>query len=174
LFIGIPVHRVPQVVTQSGLAVDGWVPVNPSNLTTRFPGVYALGDVASANCPKAGVWAETAARVVSDDIAARIRDDDPPSAFQGDGTCYIEFGAGMVARIEANFLGGPTPTARVYIPSGELAAEKRAYEAARRRTWFGRQPSGTTGEPRSTELAVNLARSGQHASRREIGPDGRS
>jgi sulfide:quinone oxidoreductase len=58
LFIGIPVHRVPDVVTRSGLAIDGWIPVNTSNLTTRFPGVYALGDVASANCPKAGVWAE--------------------------------------------------------------------------------------------------------------------
>ncbi len=27
LFIGIPVHRVPEVVESSGLAVDGWVPV---------------------------------------------------------------------------------------------------------------------------------------------------
>ena len=49
LFIGIPVHRVPDVVKQSGLAVDGWVPVEQTNLSTRFPGVYALGDVASGS-----------------------------------------------------------------------------------------------------------------------------
>ena len=141
LFIGIPVHRVPEVVTRSGLAVDGWVPVNQSNLTTRFPGVYALGDVASANCPKAGVWAETAARVVADNIAARLTDHDPPPPFEGDGTCYIEFGGGRVARIQANFLGGPTPTAHVDAPSSKLAAEKREYEATRRRTWFGHELS---------------------------------
>ena len=31
LFIGIPVHRVPAVVTRSGLAPDGWVPVDQTN-----------------------------------------------------------------------------------------------------------------------------------------------
>jgi sulfide:quinone oxidoreductase len=51
------------------------------------------------------VWAETAARIVADDIAARLTDHDPPSPFEGDGTCYIEFGGGRVARIRANFLG---------------------------------------------------------------------
>jgi len=45
-FIGIPAHRVPEVVESSGLAVDGWVPVNRANLAPRFPGVYALGPVA--------------------------------------------------------------------------------------------------------------------------------
>ena len=47
LFIGIPVHRAPAAVERSGLAVDGWVPVDQTNLATRFPGVYALGDVAT-------------------------------------------------------------------------------------------------------------------------------
>src|SRR5919108_1557439 len=70
-FIGIPAHRVPEVVERSGLAVDGWVPVNRANLATRFPGVYAMGDVAGLPMAKAGVFAEAAARVVSDDIAAR-------------------------------------------------------------------------------------------------------
>jgi sulfide:quinone oxidoreductase len=139
LFIGIPVHRVPEVVERSGLAVDGWVPVDTANLATRFPGVYALGDVASANCPKAGVFAETAARVVADDIAARLCGSARPPAFQGDGTCYIEFGGGSVGRIEANFLGGPAPTARILAPSQELAAEKRAFEASRRQSWFGQR-----------------------------------
>jgi sulfide:quinone oxidoreductase len=142
LFIGIPVHRVPEVVNRSGLAVDGWVPVDTTNLTTRFPGVYALGDVASANCPKAGVFAERAAQVVAQDIAARLHDSGPPPPFEGDGTCYIEFGGDLVARIEANFLGGPAPTARVLAPSRELAAEKRVFEAARRRRWFGLDPLG--------------------------------
>lgn len=78
LFIGIPVHRVPEVVERSGLAVDGWVPVDHTNLATRFPGVYALGDVAGAPIAKAGVFAETAARVVAEDIAARLHGSEPP------------------------------------------------------------------------------------------------
>ena len=38
LFLGIPVHRVPQVVVDSGLAADAfnWVPVNKKTLETSF------------------------------------------------------------------------------------------------------------------------------------------
>ena len=139
LFIGIPVHRVPEVVTRSGLAVDGWVPVDQTNLATRFPGVYALGDVASGarTVAKAGIFAEAAARVVAADIAARLRDREPPPPYQGDGPCYIEFGDGLVGKAEINFLAGPAPAARVIAPSRELAAEKEAFAATRRQSWFG-------------------------------------
>ena len=139
LFIGIPVHRVPDVVKRSGLAVDGWVPVDQTNLATRFPGVYALGDVASGarTVAKAGIFAEAAARVVAADIAARLRDREPPPPYEGDGPCYIEFGDGMVGKAEINFLAGPAPAARVIAPSRELAAEKEAFAATRRQSWFG-------------------------------------
>ena len=46
---------------------DGYVPVELATLQTRFPGVYAVGDVATAGVPKAGVFAEGAARVVARD-----------------------------------------------------------------------------------------------------------
>ena len=139
LFIGIPVHRVPDVVERSGLAVDGWVPVDQTNLRSRFPRVYALGDVAAGarTVAKAGVFAEAAARVVAEDIAARLRRGEPPPPYEGAGTCYIEFGGGLVGKVVANFLGGPAPTARVIAPSLELAAEKEAFAATRRQRWFG-------------------------------------
>jgi sulfide:quinone oxidoreductase len=139
LFIGIPVHRVPAVVKRSGLAVDGWVPVDQTNLATRFAGVYALGDVASGarTVAKAGIFAEAAARVVAADIAARLRGSEPPPPYQGDGPCYIEFGDGLVGKAEINFLGGPAPAARLIAPSRELAAEKEAFAATRRQSWFG-------------------------------------
>jgi len=53
LFLGVPTHRVPAVVAASGLAEDGWIPVDPTTLATRFPGVYAVGDVTSAPVPRA-------------------------------------------------------------------------------------------------------------------------
>jgi sulfide:quinone oxidoreductase len=137
LFVGIPVHRVPQVVESSGLAVDGWVPVEKTNLATRFPNVYAVGDLTALPMAKAGVFAEAAARVVADDIAARLRGDTLQRPYEGAGTCYLEFGGGMVGMVEANFFGGPTPTARLVGPSRELAADKVAFAETRRERWFG-------------------------------------
>jgi sulfide:quinone oxidoreductase len=137
LFVGIPVHRVPEVVEASGLAVEGWIPVDRTNLATRFADVYAVGDVAGAPVAKAGVFAESAAAVVASDIAARLRDGVPPRPWDGAGNCYIEFGTGAVGKVEANFLGGPAPTARLVGPSPELAAEKEAFGATRRERWFG-------------------------------------
>ena len=139
LFIGIPVHRAPAVVERSGLAVDGWVPVEQRNLATRFPGVYALGDVATGarTVAKAGIFAEAAARVVAADITARLRGSQPPPPYEGDGPCYIEFGGGRVGKVEVNFLGGPAPSARIIAASRELAAEKTAFAATRRQSWFG-------------------------------------
>jgi NADPH-dependent 2,4-dienoyl-CoA reductase/sulfur reductase-like enzyme len=137
LFIGIPVHGAPEVVVRSGLAVDGWVPVDHTNLTTRFSGVYAVGDVAGTPVAKAGVFAEAAAGVVADDIAARLRGGVLERRYEGAGSCYLEFGGGMVGKVEANFLGGPAPTAQLVGPSLELAAEKEEFAAVRRERWFG-------------------------------------
>ena len=137
LFVGIPVHRVPAAVESSGLAVDGWVPVDHANLATRFPDVYALGDVSALPMAKAGVFAEAAAAVVADDIAARLRGEELQQPYEGAGSCYIEFGGGMVGKVEANFLGGPAPTAQLVGPSQDLAREKDAFASTRRARWFG-------------------------------------
>ena len=71
LFLGVPVHVAPDVVLESGMCVDGWIPVDPRTLETRFAGVYAVGDVTSVGTPKAGVFAEGQAKVVA---AALIAD----------------------------------------------------------------------------------------------------
>jgi sulfide:quinone oxidoreductase len=137
LFVGIPIHRVPEVVEQSGLTVDGWVAVDRDTLMTPFPDVYAVGDLVAIAMAKAGVFAENAAGVVAENIKARLRSEAPQRRYEGEGSCYIEFGGGRVAKVEANFLGGPAPTARVVGPSVEIAAEKRDFAASRRSRWFG-------------------------------------
>ena len=136
LFVGIPVHRVPAVVEQSGLAADGWVAVDHDNLMTPFPNVYAVGDVVDIPMAKAGVFAENAAGVVADDIRARVRGEVLQRRYEGEGNCFLEFGGGRVAKVEANFLGGPAPTARLVGPSESLAAEKKAFASTRRARWF--------------------------------------
>ena len=139
LFVGIPIHRAPDPLTASGLAVDGWVPVDQSNLRTRFPNVYALGDVCTGprNVPKAGIFAESAALVVADDIAAAITGAQPPAPYEGSGICYAEFGDGLVSKVEVNFLRGPAAEAQRHAPSREIAAEKEQFGSARRARWFG-------------------------------------
>jgi sulfide:quinone oxidoreductase len=141
LFVGIPVHRVPHVVELSGLVRDGWVPVDATNLSTRFPDVYAPGDVAHTPVAKAGVFAENAAAIVADNIAARLHGRSLERRYEGAGSCFIEFGGGNVGKVEANFLGGPKPTARLVGPSPELAAEKEAFGSTRRERWFKASPS---------------------------------
>lgn len=140
LLLGVPVHKAPDVVVESGLTeggTDGWVAVDPRTLRTDYDGVYAIGDVADAPVPRAGVFAESAAGIVAQDIAARLRGEDNDDAYQGNGTCYIEFGDGLVGRVDANFLGGPEPRLPFTGPTRELAADKRRFEADRRKRWFG-------------------------------------
>jgi len=137
LFLGIPVHRAPAVVEDSGLAVDGWIPVDPANLATRFPGVYAIGDVTSVGTAKAGVFAEGAARVVADHLIAEWRGGEEPGPYDGAATCYIEFGDHLVGRIDVNFLSGPTVTGSFTEPSPAVAAEKNEFKTTRLARWFG-------------------------------------
>ena len=137
LFLGVPVHRVPAVVEESGLAVGGWIPVNPKTLETNFPDVYAIGDVTSVGTPKAGVFAEGQAAVVADAVAARIRGDKTSAQYDGRGICYLEFGHGNVAKVDVTFLSGERPTGDLEGPSAEIAADKREFAASRLSRWFG-------------------------------------
>jgi sulfide:quinone oxidoreductase len=140
LFVGIPVHRAPDPLVASGLAPDGWVPIDQANLRTRFPRVYAAGDVCSGPrpVPKAGIFAESAALVIADDIAAEITGGEPPAPYEASGVCYAEFGDGLVSKVDVNFLRGEAPAAQRHDPSREYAAEKAEFGATRRARWFGR------------------------------------
>ena len=138
LFLGVPVHRPPQVVVDSGLAEDdGWIAVDLATFATKFPDVYAVGDVTSAPVPRAGVIAEGEAATVADVLIARLTGGDPPPPYEGAAICYIETGDGEVARVDVNFLAGEAPTALFKAPSTAYAAEKREFAATRLARWFG-------------------------------------
>jgi sulfide:quinone oxidoreductase len=143
LFLGVPVHRAPQVVVDAGLTEDGWVPVDPLTLRTRFDDVYAVGDVTSVGTPKAGVFAEGQAVAVAAQLVARVRGHGDASAYDGNGICYLEFGGGEVGKVDVTFLGGQAPRGDLEGPSRELAADKTAFGADRVRRWFGRDWTST-------------------------------
>ena len=137
LFLGVPKHRVPSVVAASGMTEDGWIPVDPKNLKTRFPGVYAVGDVTSVGTPKAGVFSEGAARVVAASLIAELQGGEQPSPYPGAGSCYIEFGGDRVGRVDVAFLPGASPTGSFVEPSVALAGEKEDFGSSRQARWFG-------------------------------------
>jgi sulfide:quinone oxidoreductase len=138
LFLGVPKHRAPDVVLESGMAEEGYVPVDSRTLKSRFPSVYAVSDVATVGVPKAGVFAEGAARVVAAEVVAELRAREQPEGYDGLGSCYIEFGGGRVGRVDVDFLSGPKPTGTFQAPSSALVAEKQDFGASRRARWFSR------------------------------------
>jgi len=138
LFLGVPKHRVPDVVAKSGMTEDGWISVSSTNFKTRYPGVYAVGDVAEAEVPKAGVFAEGAARVAAASIIADLKGSEPPPDYDGRGSCYIEFGSGLVGRVDMDFLSGPSPHGAFMAPSVAIADEKHhRFAKMREARWFG-------------------------------------
>ena len=137
LLLGVPKHRAPDVVIASGMTEDGYVPVDSDTLKTRFPHVYAVGDVATAGVPKAGTFAEGAARIVAQTLIHQLRGGEPPGRHLGRGTCYIEFGEGRVGSVDIDFLSGPTRTGTFHAPSAALVAEKEHFGSSRRARWFG-------------------------------------
>ncbi len=142
LFLGVPVHGAPTVVVEAGLTEDGWIPVDPLTLQTRFPGVYAVGDVTSVGTPKAGVFAEGQASVVASAIIATLREESTDVAYDGHGICYMEFGGHQIAKIDVTFQSGSRPVGWMEGPDIELAADKSTFGSDRIQRWFGRTWTG--------------------------------
>jgi sulfide:quinone oxidoreductase len=137
LFLGVPRHRAPDVVQESGMAENGYIPVDGRTLATTYPGVFAVGDVATVGTPKAGVFAERQASVVAHAILAEVAGGEPATPYDGTGTCYIEFGADRVGRVDVDFFSGEKPTGTFVAPSVELVSEKKHFGSSRRARWFG-------------------------------------
>ena len=138
LFLGVPRHKVPEVVEESGMTVDGWVPVDPLTLETRFADVYAVGDVTSVGTPKAGVFSEGQALVVAARLIARQEGRTVDGGYDGRGVCYLEFGRRMVGKVDVTFLSGQPPVGTLEGPSQAVAAEKKGFGSSRIQRWFGR------------------------------------
>jgi sulfide:quinone oxidoreductase len=143
LLIGVPPHRPPSVVSESGLPRRGeWLEVDPRTMRTGVERVYAAGDVVEiplANAmalPKAGVFAEAQARVAAAAIAADIGGGTVDTTFTGEGYCFIEVGGGQAAYVTGNFLATPTPAVQITPPSEVSLREKIEFERARLTDWF--------------------------------------
>jgi sulfide:quinone oxidoreductase len=124
ILIYVPPHRAPAVVRQSGLAPQGgWVAVDRGTFETKWPGVYAIGDVTTVPLamgkplPKAGVFAHHQAEVVAANIAALWTGSAPRRQFDGQGECFVETGDGRAGFGAGNFYAEPLPQIALRAPS---------------------------------------------------------
>jgi sulfide:quinone oxidoreductase len=137
VFLGIPEHKVPGVVEESGLVFDEWVPVDRSSLKTRFSNVYAIGDVCSVGTPKSGQFALAAATAAAESIISEFYEREPRFTHSGTASCHIEFGSGKVARADVDFFSKQVASGVFYEPSVKLAEEKKMIESSLNSRWFG-------------------------------------
>jgi sulfide:quinone oxidoreductase len=143
LLIYVPPHRVPAVVRQAGLVgASGWVPVDAHSLRTEVSGVFAIGDVtgipipSGKALPKAGVFADRAAEVVAENLAAEWAGRIPERAFDGVGACFIEAGAGRAGYGSGDFYAAPAPRMQLHTPSRFWHLGKVLFEKRWLRKWF--------------------------------------
>jgi len=135
LLVYVPPHRAPQVVKDAGLTgPSGWVGVDRSTLATKYPGVFAVGDVTGIPLaigkplPKAGVLAHGQAEVVARNIVSEIRGEPAEATFTGEGACFVEIGDGRAGYGSGSFYAEPTPKIRLKPPGRMLHWGKVLYE----------------------------------------------
>ena len=134
----MPRHRAPDVVVESGLTEDGYVPVDPATLATPLPGRLRAGRRRDAGHAEGRRVRRRSRARVATSLIAQIRGGGPAGVHAGTGSCYIEFGGDRIGRVDIDFLSGPSPKGTYWAPSVALRAEKQEFGASRRARWFGR------------------------------------
>ncbi len=142
VLLGVPADEVPPVVGASPLAgPSGFVAPDPASFSTAHRRVYAVGDctsvpTATAQLPKAGVFAAAEGRVAARNIARDLHGTEG-AAFDGHGMCFLELPGRRVATVEGNFYAEPRPDVRLSEPSEANYDRKLAYERDRLSEWLG-------------------------------------
>jgi len=147
LLIGIPPHKVPEVIRNSDLVKQGqnWINVDKFSLKTDYQNVFAIGDVneikvtENVAIPKAGVFAEAQAKVVNQQIIDDIennKDKRSSSKFDGKGFCFMEVGNKKAGYISADFYNENGPVTLLEPPSKESYEKKLNFERSRVSEWL--------------------------------------
>ena len=147
LLIGIPPHKVPEVIRNSNLIKHGqnWINVDKFSLKTDYQNVFAIGDVneikvnENVAIPKAGVFAEAQAKVVSQQIIDDIennRDKLSSSKFDGKGFCFMEVGDKKAGYIATDFYNEVGPVTLLEPPSKESYEKKLDFERSKISEWL--------------------------------------
>jgi sulfide:quinone oxidoreductase len=143
----IPPHRVPKIIMDSNLLGGGderWINVDRFTLRTKYKNVFAIGDVTeikldqTTTIPKAGIFAEGEAKIVSQQIINEIKNINSKKAlkFDGKGFCFMEIGDKKAGYIDTDFYNEAGPITRLDPPSGEFYQKKLDFERSRLNEWL--------------------------------------
>lgn len=143
LFIAVPPHRPPAAIKNSGLQMTGeWLFADPTTMRTSDPRVFGVGDVIDIplankmSLPKAGIFAESQAKVAAAHIAADIAGGHSSIGFDGWGFCFIEIGKGQAAKVQGHFTAPNGPQVEITPPTEAALKEKVEFERSRLTNWF--------------------------------------
>jgi sulfide:quinone oxidoreductase len=141
VLVGIPPHRVPEVVRSSGLAEGDWVAIDKNTMKTRFKNVFAIGDVTEIKVgalalPKAGIFAEEQAKVAARQIIDEISGRPAIATFAGQGYCFMDVGNRRAGFLEGDFFNPAGPTLRLEAPSEQNFQKKQEFERTRVKEWL--------------------------------------
>ncbi|MGI0013640.1 MAG: NAD(P)/FAD-dependent oxidoreductase [Nitrososphaera sp.] len=142
LLVGIPPHRAPEVVRNSGLTGGGdWIQVDKHLMKTSVGNIFAIGDVTEIKVgnlalPKAGIFAEEQAKVVAQQIIDEIGSRPAMATFSGQGYCFMEVGNGRAGYLEADFYNQAGPVLKLEPPSAENYEKKQDFERTRIKEWL--------------------------------------
>jgi sulfide:quinone oxidoreductase len=109
---------------------------------TNYKNVFAIGDVTeirvnqSITIPKAGIFAEAEAKVVSQQIINEITNNKTQGEFDVKGFCFMEIGNKEAGYITADFYNEAGPTVTLDPPSEELFQKKLNFERDRINEWL--------------------------------------
>jgi sulfide:quinone oxidoreductase len=148
ILVLIPPHHVPQIIKDSDLLGDDdqhWINVDKFTLRTKYKNVFAIGDVTEIRLdkttiiPKAGIFAEGEAKIVSHQIINEIKNKNNNKAFtkfDGKGFCFMEIGDKKAGYIDADFYNEGGPTTRLDPPCDEFYQKKLDFERSRLNEWL--------------------------------------
>lgn len=139
LLIFVPPHQPAISIGDS----KGWIPVNNATLATQWPGVWAMGDIASVTTPsgkplpKAATFAKSQAPVVAAGVLDYLAGggSTPARSFDGRGECFIETGGHRSGLGHGDFYALPAARVTLAEPSEAIHDRKQREEAEWIRWW---------------------------------------
>ena len=111
LLVTVPLHGGADLIARSQMGdVSGWFETDKHTLaSTKFEGVFALGDATDVPASKAGAVAHFQSDVLVDNVLRYIDDRPLEPGFDGHANCFIETGHGKAMLIDFNYETEPLP-----------------------------------------------------------------
>ena len=110
LLITIPPHKGAQVIEDSGLGQNGFVPTD--KFTLKMEGstnIYVVGDTTNLPISKAGSTAHFESDIIVENIASELRNGLTPFRYDGKVFCFIETGLSKATYIMFDYNNPPNP-----------------------------------------------------------------